>query len=278
MSQSLTVVTSRSNPRLKLVRSLAGSSGVRKHGVFLMEGPRFITDYLSVGGNQPEFAVMSSECSKEALAAAEKLTGSGIEILCLPKVLFRELTDTDHSQGLAAVCSLPVHGMDAVMSGGTVLLLDRISDPGNVGTAIRSAAAFGCGGVICGKGTCFPFLPRVTRAAAGWNAMIPLLYRMNATDAAGKLAESGYTVIAADTSGRPVGELKLADDCRVVIVVGSETHGLSEGVVALANEIVAVPMTGGVESLNAAVSASILLYCLRSSTERGGPIESSSPT
>jgi TrmH family RNA methyltransferase len=262
LSQSLTLVTSRSNPRLKLARSLGGSSGIRKHGVFLMEGPRFINDYLSAGSNQPEFVLMSSECSKEALATAERISDIGTEILCIPKELFRELTDTEHSQGIAAVCRLPENSMDEVMSGGAVLMLDRISDPGNVGTAIRSAAAFGCGGVVCGKGTCFPFLPRVTRAAAGHNAAIPMVYGVDTGDTVREFSKAGYAILAADTGGKPAGELQVPYDRRFVILVGSEAHGLAEAVVSLADEIVTIPMPGGIDSLNAGVAASILLFCL----------------
>lgn len=261
MSPSLTLVTSPSNPRLKLVRSLGESTGVRKHGLFLMEGPRFVRDYMSRGEGRPSFVLMSRDCTEAALDAAEEASAADVEILCLPGALFSELTDTGHSQGILAVCPLPRHGLEELLSADTVLVLDRVSDPGNVGTAIRSAAAFGCAGVVCGKGTCFPFTPRVTRAAAGLNALLPVVCGDETAAVLGELAGNGFAVVAADAGGR-VPDAPAGPRGRTVLVVGSEAHGLSGEILGLADEVVAIPMADGVESLNAGVSASILLYLL----------------
>jgi TrmH family RNA methyltransferase len=235
---------------------------VRKQGLFLMEGPRFICDYLSSGKGNPEFAVMSRECTSEALSAAERLTEEGVEILCVPGKLLSEITDTAHGQGLAAVCPLPACAMEDIVAGGPVLVLDRISDPGNVGTAIRSAAAFGTAGVVCGKGTCFPFIPAVTRAAAGLNSAVPVLRGVETARVLRGLADAGYTVLAADSQGTPVGDADLPDPGRTVLVVGSEAHGLSAEAVEIADLTLSIPMNRGVESLNAGVSAAILLYVI----------------
>jgi TrmH family RNA methyltransferase len=185
----------------------------------------------------------------------------GVEVLQVSGELFRDLSDTEHGQGIIAVCSLPENELGNVITGKTVLMLDGVSDPGNVGTAIRSASAFGCGGVVCGKGTCFPFLPRVSRSAAGWNASIPIVHGIRLEGAAQTLKDSGYRILGSDSDGQSIHDLPL-QSTPVALVIGSETRGISPLVREVLEGVVSIPMEEGVESLNAGVSASILLYCL----------------
>lgn len=261
MREQLTVITSHSNPRLKLVRYLSDSSAIRKKGLFLIEGPRFVSDYMIRVGLRPSFVVVSEDGTKDACSIAMTAADQGVEVLQVSGELFRDLSDTEHGQGIIAVCPLPENELGNVITGNTVLMLDGVSDPGNVGTVIRSAAAFGCGGVVCGKGTCFPFLPRVSRSAAGWNASIPIVYGVRLEIAAQSLRGSGYRILGTDPDGKSVHDLPL-QSTPVALVIGSETRGISPGVKEILEEVVSIPMEGLVESLNAGVSASILLYCL----------------
>ena len=258
MREKLTILTSSSNPRLKLVRQLSDSSAIRKKGLFLIEGPRFISDYMTRIGRQPSFVVVSEDGTADACSIARGAADLGVDVLQVSGKLFRDLSDTEHGQGIIAICPLPENELGNVISGNTVLMLDGVSDPGNVGTAIRSAAAFGCGGVVCGKGTCFPFLPRVSRSAAGWNASIPIVHGIRLEGAAHTLRDSGYRIIGTDSDGGSIHDLPL-QSTPVALVIGSETKGISPLVREVLDEVVSIPMKGGVESLNAGVSASILL-------------------
>jgi len=172
--------------------------------------------------------------------------------------LFTEVSATEHSQGVTAVCSIPLFSPEMVFSGGSVLALDGVGDPGNAGTAIRSAAAFGCSGVLFLKGSAFPWNPKVTRASAGLNTAIPILE-------VGALAEmkrsfEDYRFLEASAEGQDIAFM--AGSSPVCIVIGSEASGIKEETRRCIDGSVSIPMTPEVESLNAGVSASILLYSL----------------
>ncbi len=223
-----------------------------------MEGPRFLRDQMS--RSSPEFVLVSSRAEGLSARVALEADRMGFHVLEVREDLFEELADTETSQGIMGVFSLPEAKPDDIPDKGIMLLLDGISDPGNMGTIIRSAAAFECSGVICGRGSCFPFLPKVTRAAAGHNASIPVL---TDTDLPGFIRErSGQTIFAgADPGGVDLRRFR-PDQRGLGLVIGSEAHGISGTVLELLDARLAIPMRGGVESLNAAVSTAIILYHL----------------
>lgn len=251
-------VTSPSNSRLKIARTLHSRSGILKHGLFLMEGPRFVSDYLR--REKPEWIFISDEAAQLPRATAEKAMSNDIEVLELPEDLFAGISDTETLQGIVAVCPLPSIDVDSIPRKGVYLLLDGISDPGNMGTIIRSAVAFGCNAVIAGKGCCCPFAPKVTRASAGLNSVVPIVFDI---DLAAFMRSNANEMefYGAIASGEDIDRFQRGDMC-IGLVVGSEAHGISEEVEKQLNGTVAIPMAEGVESLNAAISASILLYHL----------------
>lgn len=251
-------IASASNPRLKTTRALDTRQGILKQGAFLMEGPRFVSDQMAL--RSPLWLVLSTEAGPSAVAVAERASDAGLDVLEVPAQLFRELSDTQHSQGLLAVCPLPVTSEEDIPETGTLLVLDGLSDPGNTGTLIRSAAAFGCAAVIAGRGSCCPFIPKVTRAAAGMNLRLPVLFDQDLPTLMGTMRRN-RRFYGAEASGGAVE--RLADSAGgIALVIGSEAHGISAPVKALLTGTVGIPMVPGVESLNAAVSGSILLYLL----------------
>ncbi|MCK4505304.1 MAG: RNA methyltransferase [Candidatus Aegiribacteria sp.] len=249
-------ITGSSNNRLKISRNLRSRSYIMKHRAFLMEGSRFVADYLR--NSEPKWIILSEEATPASRAVVNDVSEAGIDILEIPLKLFSEISDTAHSQGIIAICELPWIKENELEPEGSFLLLDRISDPGNIGTIIRSAAAFGCSSVIMGKGCCFPFLPKVTRASAGANVKVPLLYDIDLPSLMLRNSDN-CTFIGAEASGGPMEQIK-ASTGSIGIVIGSEAHGISEKVHERLDGTVSIPMKKGVESLNAAVSASILLY------------------
>ncbi len=249
-------VSSPSNKRLKIARSLCSRAGILKNGLFLMEGPRFVSDYLSRG--TPEWILISDRTSGLSETVASEATGMNITVIEISEKLFSDISDTETSQGITAVCPLPSANIENIPQEGVFLLLDGISDPGNMGTIIRSAAAFGCAAVIVGKNSCCPFTPKVTRAAAGMNSTIPIIFD---TDLAAFMRSNSDVMefIGADASGGNIDRLQKRERS-LGLIIGSEAHGISEETRKYLSGTVAIPMTDGVESLNAAVSASILLY------------------
>jgi TrmH family RNA methyltransferase len=245
-----------SNSRLKISRSLHSRSYIMKHRALIMEGSRFVADYLR--DSEPKWIILSEEATPASRAVANDASEAGIDILEIPPIFFSQISDTAHSQGIIAVCTLPEISEDELKPEGTFLLLDRISDPGNIGTIIRSAAAFGCSSVIMGEGCCCPFTPKVSRASAGANVKVPVLFDIDLPTFMLKNSEN-CTFIGAEASGGSIEHIRSLTGS-IGIVIGSEAHGISEKVHEHLNGTVSIPMEEGVESLNAAVSASILLY------------------
>lgn len=248
-------VSSRSNPRIKLAASLSRSSQCRKKQNYLLEGPRFIRDFVSRENNSC-FVILSENATQECVDTARMASSKGFAVLRVPEAVFRDISRTEHSQGLAAVAPIPVYEAEGVFNGGTVLALDGVADPGNAGTAVRSAAAFGCSGVVFLPGSAFPWNPKVTRASAGLNSAVPIMEAESLAPL--KKSFSDYLVFGADARGDRTPE-SLAGKT-VCIVAGSEARGLSLETEKALDGTVSIPMTPGVESLNAGVSASILLY------------------
>lgn len=251
-------VESTANRRLKVSRDLGTRQGVLRQNSFLVEGPRFISD--AIDSIKPDWLILSEAASPTATAAADRAAEAGFDVLEVPEVLFRDLSDTVHSQGVLAVFPLPYPSVEDISSRGTVLLLDGVSDPGNMGTLIRSAAAFDCACVVAGKGSCCPFTPKVTRASAGMNTRLPVLFDQDLPALMEGLSGS-MIFLGAEMSGVSPDEFR-TDDRRTGLVVGSETHGISASVRSLLSGSIGIPMSKEVESLNAAVSGSLLLYLL----------------
>ena len=224
-----------------------------------MEGPRFVSDHLARGG-EIDFVAVSENATDESVLIAKMADTSGHQVIQLPDDLFKSISNTGTTQGITAVCPIPENSLEEVFSGGTVLVLDRVADPGNAGTAIRSAAAFACSGVVFLKGSAFPWSPKVTRSSAGLNSAIPICEVNNLTGIPEKFPD--YRILSAQSDGIPMNKMFENLTIPACIVIGSEAHGISAGSQRFITDTVSIPMTKGVESLNAGVSASILLSSL----------------
>lgn len=253
-------ITSRSNKRLVLARKLRTPAGVRKEGMFLLEGPRFVRDLLrnERASSLIRFVLCSTEPTGNSAEAASRARGMGIPVHEVAGNLFGAVSPTEHSQGIVAVCAVPEADPGLRREAEFVLALDAVADPGNLGTCIRSAAAFGVDAVVLGPGCACAFAPKVTRASAGANLLLPLFERISLPEyASGRAGEGCHLVGATSEGGEDFGTL--AVEYPLVLFIGSEARGLSEDIAGRLHHLVRIPMRAGIESLNAAVSAAILL-------------------
>lgn len=249
-------ITSRANIRIKMAVALQKPSSCRKRNRFLMEGPKFVSDHLTRNGSL-DFIAVSDEASDESLMLAKTADNAGHTVIQVPSDIFSCISNTGTPQGIAAVCPIPNYSLSDLFTGKTVLVLDKVADPGNAGTAVRSAAAFGCSGVVFLKGSAFPWSPKVTRSAAGLNSSIPICELDNLVEIPQQFPH--YLILGAESNGSPMDNLLKSVNQPVCIVTGSEAHGLSQISASVLNGRISIPMTTGVESLNAGVSASIIL-------------------
>lgn len=252
------MITSAANPKLRYVRALARRAFRAREGSLVVEGMRAVDDALAAGA-APRFLLVTPEfLASERADALQRRLGSapGTPILEVGAELFADLTDTVHPQGVLAVIPTPQLELPPRLS--LVVILDGLRDPGNVGTLLRTAAAAGADALVMGPGSVDWTNPKVVRAAMGAHFRLPVRYLDWA--AIGSLAAlHGLTVLIADAAG---GTTYTEVDWRApsALVVGSEAHGISPAASALASGRVRIPMPGGVESLNAATSAAVVLF------------------
>ena len=187
---------------------------------------------------------------------------SGIRITVITERVAESLTDTVHPQGALAVVDIPDSSLDAVFASRLrlVVLLDRIADPGNAGTVIRTAAAAGADAVIFCGNSVDPFGAKCVRASAGAVLHVPIAVGADVGVAVQGLRDSGTQVFAAALEGADLFALGAQLQRPTAWLFGGEAHGLDPELIATADQTVRIPMSARVESLNLAAAAAVCLY------------------
>ncbi len=241
------VITSTANPRIKSVRELHGAKRRKARHQTLIEGPAVFEDFLNAG-----FTPVTVLCTPDDNATIEICHRSNIELTLVTAGVLSAASDTRTPRGPVAVVDLPEPARLRLHNS---LVLVDISDPGNVGTMIRSAAAFGWD-VAHTVGTADPWAPKTLRSAAGGHVRTRLVPM---TDPPNELGAAGLVMVATVAQG---GDRPVAPAGPVALLIGSEAHGLPPWAIASCQIAVSIPMHGGTESLNAAVAASIVMYAM----------------
>lgn len=246
--------------RLKDIASLSRRKGRRSHGQFLVEGVRSVEAAVEAGAPLVEVLVAHEQADDPRVAALAARAGVPVHTTSARDL--ERVGDAQTSQGVVAVAHSVV--ADALgATPGTVLVLDGVQDPGNVGTLVRTAAWFGVGTVLADQRTADFETPKTVRAAMGglWDVQLVRAERLE--PALDTLGAAGVALWGADMDGTPLADWQ--DRGRAALVVGSEAHGLSDAVRQRLAGRVTVPGGGaGVESLNVAVAAGILIHAWRS--------------
>lgn len=255
------IISSKDNRNVKLVRSLADKKGRRSSGLFLAEGVANIREALA-SGLQAEMLLYADGCqSRPAVAALlEQAEARGVRLLALQPNLLASLAQTEECQGLLLVLRQPVWSAEAFAAaacGRSVAVLDGLQDPGNVGTILRTAWAAGLGGVLLVNDCADIFSPKVVRAAMGAVYHLPALALSN-DEAWALLHKLDCRLVCADASGQDFRRCQW--DASVAWLLGREATGPSAFWRGRAEQLVAIPMQAGVDSLNVAVAAGILFF------------------
>jgi TrmH family RNA methyltransferase len=257
-------VTSVTSPRVTAVRALHTRSGRRKAGHFVVEGPQAVRSAIAAG--VPIHDLFVDEGSGGVFVdAMAMVTAKGGRVSVTTAPVMAAMCETRQPQGVLAVCSLLVEGsLDSAMAApGPVIVLDTVSDPGNVGTIIRTADAAGAAAVVLTPDSADIHNGKVVRSTAGSLFHLPVLPGLPIDAVVAAAHAHGRAAVVA-TGDAAADLFSAADaglvDARTVWVIGSEAHGVSAAARASADLSVSIPMAGGAESLNAAVAAAVALY------------------
>lgn len=263
------LITSGENQIYKAVAQLKQKKYRDEQKKYLIEGPNLIREALQNGG-EIELIIRSEDYRAEDFRRENfDPARTGAEMAVMPPGLFRKLSDTETPQGVMAVVRKRIYTEEeffspaAVNSDGKtvsdVIVLDRLQDPGNIGTILRTADAAGYMGAILLKGTADVYSPKIVRAAAGSLFRLPILMGDTPGQVVRMLKRHGKNIICtAPACGRFYYDIELKENAAVVI--GNEGNGVCEEFMNHSDLLVGIPMEGTVESLNAAVSAGILMY------------------
>jgi TrmH family RNA methyltransferase len=265
-------VEGRHNPLVKQLRQAFSRAELTESGDCAIEGLRILEEAIRSGLRFS--AVFFRESAQDRAERLLPQLGAQVETLLLPDKLFDSLVPSESPQGVAALVRLKEFLLDDVMEKerlqiGPIVLLAGLQDPGNVGTILRSSEAFGSAGVVLGEGTVSPFNSKVIRASAGSVFRLPMIHGQSHArgksstgkfeEVSNKLRAQGVRLIATSShKGIPLDQADL--NGATAIFFGNEGAGLPREVMSKMDEVIAIPHTAQVESLNAGVAASIVLY------------------
>ena len=258
LEMPLRIVTSKQNARLKELRralSRPGRDGSRLAGI---EGPNLLDEALRAGLRVPSvFVAQEAQDLLEGLAV-----GAETDVLLAPRQLLETFLDTETPQPIAALVEPPdwtwVHLLQPQRGEPLVVVLAGVQDPGNLGTILRSAEAFGASGVVSLPGTVSAWNQKAIRASAGSVFRLPLV-QASADECFLRLRAAGVKVLTTVLRGG-VGADEVNLAAPVALLIGNEGNGVPDEIAARALEAVVIPCPGPVESLNASVAAGVLLY------------------
>ena len=251
-------IQSAQNARVKELRRAFGEAAPNAHGEIAVEGMHLLEEAIRSGLRCT--TVFFSESARERVHKLVPQLSAHTETLLLPEKVFAGAVPSESPQGMAALVRVKSFALDELFIPAPALLIviSGLQDPGNLGTIARSAEAFGATGLLLGEGTVSAWNWKAVRASAGSLFRLPAL-KGELKRALGEMKSRGVRVLATSShKGTAIAEAELRGP--VAFIVGNEGTGVPKDVLAHAGEVVVIPQSGRVESLNAGVAASVLLY------------------
>ncbi|MDD3718617.1 MAG: RNA methyltransferase [Actinomycetota bacterium] len=254
------MIESPKNERVRRYRRLRKRNFRYREGLFLAEGLQCVAEALK--SSRALECIICSEKGRDALAAyADIILNRGVPCFTAAEEIVAGLSDTVTPQGIVAVCPLLHSGIEDIADGGapTVVVANRVRDPGNLGNLIRIADAAGAGGLIVCAGSADLYNPKTVRSTAGSIFHVPLAVGGETSSVFETLKQAGYALYAADAhAGTGMWEAEWPD--RLALVMGNEAWGMPGEETAMADGLVRIPILGEAESLNVSAAAAVLLY------------------
>jgi len=261
-------ITSRDNAKLKFARAVRDG---REPGTIFVEGIRLVREAFRSNIVIEQMLVSADIYDTEKFPELRDLSARrGLTVTKVAPILFPSISDTESPQGVIALARRPEFSLAALgrrAGKGPVIFLHKVNNPSNLGAVVRTAEASDARAVIISKGSSDCFSPKAIRASMGSCLRLALIEGMALNDAITWANANGYIATAADT-GASSSYVEIDWSLPRLLVLGSEAHGLSEDELSQIEEIVRIPMANGVESLNLAVSAGIIMFEANRQIER----------
>ncbi len=254
------MITSTSNIKVKRLVSLKKKKKLRdSEKVFLIEGPRMFREVPK--SSLLEIYATRSFMEKEEESVKEKAASSGIMPEFLSDAVFEYVSDTKTPQGILCVVRQTEKSLGEVTGGDNPLLLvlDNIQDPGNLGTILRTAEGAGITGIIMSGDCADVYNPKTIRSTMGSIYRMPFVYVKELTEIIRRLQQEDFCFFAAHLEGSSSYD-EVCYRGKSAFLIGNEGNGLKKEVAECADQYIKIPMCGQVESLNAAVAASVLMF------------------
>ena len=252
------MITAKDNEKIKRVAALCSSAAKRaENGLFVLEGARLCSELL-----RENFAVQEVYYTPQAAekngALLQKLCQNAVFHSAVSEPVFAKMADTKTPQGVICVARQPQP--DLKLSGSRYIAFEQVSDPGNLGTAARTADALGFSGILLSDNGVDPYSPKVLRASMGALLRLPVCIFKDFPAALQTLKGQGFTVsgTVVDSKAQQVTNVQFSG--REIVVIGNEANGLTDAAKQCCDRLLTIPMAGRAESLNAAVAAAIMMW------------------
>ena len=251
-------LTGLQNPMVKAAAELKQKKYRQQQGLFLAEGLRTVEEAVRYGAVQSIFYTAIED--DRTRAVLEEAAAKQIKLVCVSDKVLKKIADTETPQGIIAVCEMCSKQLDDMLASGKMLLvLDRVTDPGNIGTMLRTADAAGVGGLLLLQGCADIYAPKTVRASMGSLFHLPVLSGLSEELLVQAARKAGYELLVTCLDGAD--NLYKADlQGRLAFVMGNEANGVSPALLAAADKRVFIPMQGRAESLNVAMAAGIVMF------------------
>lgn len=254
-------ISSKDNFAVKRLKQLEAKKYRDRLNMFVLEGPTVLQEALDEN-LEFEFAVFSDSFAEyeKDIELLKKLSDKKIEMYQVEDRLFSMMSGTETPQGVLAVLKKPEWDTGIISEpGNNFIVMDRVQDPGNMGTIIRTAEAAGFAGMVIIKGSTDPYSGKVSRAAAGALVRMPVFFADAPDELVNMMKNAGKKLVCTSPrSDKWHFETDIAED--TAIVIGNEASGVCDEIFLNADITAGIPMEGKTESLNAAIAASLMMY------------------
>ncbi|QIB27210.1 23S rRNA (guanosine(2251)-2'-O)-methyltransferase RlmB [Caloranaerobacter azorensis] len=255
-------ITSLSNPLIKSIKSLHKKRDRWKQKKFFVEGVRAVEE--AIKSDAKIDLILYTESLFDTFGGQElfKLIDKReYRLLKITEKILKTISDTENPQGIIAVIEFNLVNLEDIFieQGNFIIILDRIQDPGNLGTIIRTADAFGSNGIVLTSGCVDVFNPKTIRATMGSLFHLPISYEDNIKDVITKFKESGIKIIATSLDAKHFCyDVDLLQD--FALIIGNEASGVSKEAIELSDYKIKIPIEKRTESLNAAIASGVIMY------------------